>query len=260
MSFDNLTLEREDGIATVTINRPKKLNALNATTLIEIEDAFDALARDDGVRAVIVTGAGDKAFVAGADIRELSEETAITGHRAAQAGQETFRKIEALGKPVVAAVNGFALGGGLELALACHLRVASETAKLGLPEVTLGVIPGYGGTQRLSRLVGRGRALELILTGGHIDAAEAYRIGLVNRVVAPEALLTETVALVKQIIANAPMALRHALAAVDQGLDVAQEQGMLIEATLFGILFGSNDLKEGMAAFLEKRRAEFRGN
>jgi len=259
MNFENLTVTHRDAIATVTVDRPEKLNAMTRETLQELEQAFDALASDDAVRAVIVTGAGDKAFVAGADIKELAEESATTGHLAAQRGQETFRKIEALGKPVVAAINGFALGGGLELALACHLRVASENAKLGLPEVTLGVIPGYGGSQRLARLVGRGRALELILTGAHIDASEAHRIGLVNRVVPKTELLSETEKLVRKIIANGPLALRHALIAVDQGLDVAQEQGMLLEATLFGILFGTDDLREGMNAFLEKRRAEFKG-
>jgi enoyl-CoA hydratase len=259
MNFENLTVTHRDAITTVTVDRPKKLNAMTRETLQELEQVFDALASDDAVRAVIVTGAGDKAFVAGADIKELAEESATTGHLAAQRGQETFRKIEALGKPVVAAINGFALGGGLELALACHLRVASENAKLGLPEVTLGVIPGYGGSQRLARLVGRGRALELILTGAHIDASEAHRIGLVNRVVPATELLSETEKLVRKIIANGPLALRHALIAVDQGLDVAQEQGMLLEATLFGILFGTDDLREGMSAFLEKRRAEFKG-
>ena len=259
MNFENLTVTHRDAIATVTVDRPEKLNAMTRETLQELEQAFDALASDDAVRAVIVTGAGDKAFVAGADIKELAEESATTGHLAAQRGQNTFRKIEALGKPVVAAINGFALGGGLELALACHLRVASENAKLGLPEVTLGVIPGYGGSQRLARLVGRGRALELILTGAHIDASEAHRIGLVNRVVPKTELLSETEKLVRKIIANGPLALRHALIAVDQGLDVAQEQGMLLEATLFGILFGTDDLREGMNAFLEKRRAEFKG-
>lgn len=260
MEFENLSLAHRDGIATLTVDRPKKLNALNRETLDELERAVDALARDDAVRAVVVTGAGDKAFVAGADIKELAEESASTGHLAARRGQEVFRKVETLGKPVVAAINGFALGGGLELALACHLRVASETAKLGLPEVTLGIIPGYGGTQRLARLIGRGRALELILTGRHIDAREAYRIGLVNRVVPAGELTSEADGLLRTIIANAPVALRHALVAVDQGLDVAQEQGMVLESTLFGILFGTDDLREGMAAFLDKRKPEFKGD
>jgi enoyl-CoA hydratase len=259
MQLDNLTVSHHDGVATLVIDRPSKLNALNAQTLSELEQAFDAVAADDAVRGVIVTGAGDKAFVAGADIGELAKETATSGHLAARRGQDVFRKIETSGKPVVAAINGFALGGGLELALACHLRVASDRAKLGLPEVSLGIIPGYGGTQRLARLVGRGRALELILTGAHVDAAEAHRIGLVNRVVPAAELLEQTEKLIRSIIDNAPVALRHALLAVDQGLDIDQEKAMLIEAVLFGILFGTDDLREGMAAFMEKRKAEFKG-
>ncbi len=259
MQFDNLTVTHRDAVTTIVIDRPSKLNALNAETLSEIERAFDAVDHDESVRAVIVTGAGDKAFVAGADIKELAKETATSGHLAARRGQEIFRRIEALGKPVVAAINGFALGGGLELALACHLRVASDRARLGLPEVTLGVIPGYGGTQRLARLVGRGRALEMILTGAHVDATEAHRIGLVNRVVPAAELLDETDKLVRSIIANGPVALRHALLAVDQGLEIDQEKAMLVEAALFGILFGTDDLREGMSAFVDKRKAEFKG-
>lgn len=259
MDLDNLKYETRDGVAFVTIDRPKKLNALNASTLGEIDRVFEAIREDDSVRGVLVTGSGEKAFVAGADIAELARETSTTGANTARRGQGIFRRIETLGKPVVAAVNGFALGGGLELALACHVRVASENAKLGLPEVTLGAIPGYGGTQRLVRLVGRGRALELILTGQHIDAAEAYRIGLVNRVVPLDALQESAQELLQAMIKNAPLALRSALTAVDEGSDIDQEKGLLLEAMLFGILCGTEDLREGMNAFLEKRPAKFRG-
>ena len=259
MSFDNLSLKQRDAVAFLTIDRPKQLNALNEVSLAEIDDVVTALGADPAVRAIIVTGAGDKAFVAGADIKELAAKTAASGYATALKGQAIFRKIESLGKPVIAAVNGFALGGGLELALACHLRVAAEGAKMGLPEVTLGAIPGYGGTQRLVRLVGKGRALEMILTGQPVDAVEAYRIGLVNQVVAAEALLETAEALARKMIRNAPLALSHALLAVDRGLEVGQDEGMLLEATLFGILCASEDLHEGMGAFLEKRAAKFEG-
>jgi enoyl-CoA hydratase len=259
MSYQNLTSVETEGIACLAVDRPKKLNALNAETMAELEAAFSRYGADESVRAVIVTGTGEKAFVAGADISELARETGATGHRTALRGQALFRRIETLGKPVIAAIHGFALGGGLELALACHVRIASPSAKLGLPEVTLGAIPGYGGTQRLSRIVGRGRALEMILTGDPIDAEEAYRIGLVNRVVPAEALLEAARALARRMIRNAPLALRHALLAVDQGLEADLEKGMLLEATLFGILCGTEDLREGMNAFLEKRAAKFQG-
>jgi enoyl-CoA hydratase len=259
MELKSLQLSTTDGIARLTVNRPQKLNAMNAETLLEIDSAFSRLGADEAVRAVVVTGAGEKAFIAGADIQELALLTATTGHSAALGGQGVFRRIETMAKPVVAAINGFALGGGLELALSCHLRVAAEGARLGLPEVTLGAIPGYGGTQRLSRLVGRGRALEMILTGDPIDAAEAHRIGLVNRVVPKEALIDSATDLAKRMIRNGPLALKHALLAVDRGLDMDLENGLLLEATLFGILCGTEDLKEGMNAFLEKRKAAFRG-
>jgi enoyl-CoA hydratase len=260
MGYENLKVEERDGVAVVTIDRPKKLNAMNAETLGEIDRVFEELGSSSSVRAVICTGAGDRAFVAGADISELAKETGTTGHRTAARGQGVFRRIETLGKPVIAAINGFALGGGLELALACHVRIATEAAKLGLPEVTLGAIPGYGGTQRLSRIVGRGRALEMILTGDPIDAAEAFRVGLVNRVVpAGESLLDAALALARRMTRNAPIALRHALQAVDQGLEADLEKGLLLEATLFGILCGTEDLREGMTAFLEKRPAKFEG-
>jgi enoyl-CoA hydratase len=259
MEPKSLLLSTEDGVARLTVNRPQKLNAMNAETLDEIDSVFTRLAADDAVRAVVVTGAGEKAFIAGADIQELALLNGTTGHSAALRGQSVFRRIETLGKPVIAAINGFALGGGLELALSCHLRVAAEGARLGLPEVTLGAIPGYGGTQRLSRLVGRGRALEMILTGDPIDAAEAHRIGLVNRVVPREALLDSANELARRMIRNGPLALKHALLAVDRGLDLDLQNGLLLEATLFGILCGTEDLKEGMNAFLEKRKAAFRG-
>ena len=259
MDLQNLKLETRDEVTLLTVNRPQKLNAMNHETMAELDRAFSHLGSDEAVRAVVITGAGEKAFVAGADIQELARETATTGHLTALRGQSIFRRIETLGKPVIAAINGFALGGGLELALSCHVRVAAEWVKLGLPEVTLGAIPGYGGTQRLSRLVGRGRAYEMILTGDPVDAAEALRIGLVNRVVPKESLLETADTLTRRMVRNAPLALRHALLAIDQGLEVDLEKGLLLEATLFGILCGTEDLREGMNAFLEKRKAAFRG-
>jgi enoyl-CoA hydratase len=259
MDLQNLKLSTREAIALLTVNRPQKLNAMNYETMAELDRVFSHLEGDETVRAVIVTGEGEKAFIAGADIQELARETATTGHRTALRGQSIFRRIETLGKPVIAAINGFCLGGGLELALSCHVRVAAEGAKLGLPEVTLGAIPGYGGTQRLARLVGRGLASEMILTGDPVDAAEALRIGLVNRVVPGESLLETAEALARRMVRNAPMALRHALLAIDQGLEADQEKGLLLEATLFGILCGTEDLREGMTAFLEKRKAAFRG-
>jgi len=259
MDLQTLKLETRDEVALLTVNRPQKLNAMNYETMAELDRAFAHLGSDEAVRAVVITGAGEKAFIAGADIQELARETATTGHVTALRGQSIFRRIETLGKPVIAAINGFALGGGLELALSCHVRVAAEWVKLGLPEVTLGAIPGYGGTQRLSRLVGRGRAYEMILTGDPVDAAEALRIGLVNRVVPKESLLETADTLARRMVRNAHFALRHALLAIDQGVEVDLEKGMLLEATLFGILCGTEDLREGMNAFLEKRKAAFRG-
>jgi enoyl-CoA hydratase len=259
MDLQSLKLSTREGVALLTVNRPQKLNAMNYETMVELERVFAHLGAEEEVRAVIVTGEGEKAFIAGADIQELARETATTGHLTALRGQSILRRIETLGKPVIAAINGFCLGGGLELALSCHVRVAAEGAKLGLPEVTLGAIPGYGGTQRLSRLVGRGVASEMILTGDPVDAAEALRIGLVNRVVPRESLLDTADSLARRMIRNAPMALRHALLAIDQGLEVDLEKGLLLEATLFGILCGTEDLREGMNAFLEKRKAAFRG-
>jgi enoyl-CoA hydratase len=249
----------EAAIGTVTINRPDKLNALNGRTIEELDAAFRALAADPDVRGVIVTGAGDKAFVAGADIAELATMNPLSGIATSRSGQQTFRFLETMGKPVLAAVNGFALGGGLELALACHLRVASTNARFGLPEVRLGIIPGYGGTIRLPRIVGRGRALELILSGEMIDANEAHRIGLVNRVFEPATLRDEATSFMKKIVANGPVALQLALEAVDHAEAAATADALVHESDLFGLLAGTGDMKEGMQAFLEKRAARFQG-
>jgi len=259
MAFDNLLLDRDGAVASVTINRPAVLNALNAQTLDELRRAVLALQRDDGVRVVILTGAGDKAFVAGADINELAVQTPITGREHALAGQHVLDLIENLGKPVIAAINGYALGGGCELAMACTLRLAADTAKLGQPEITLGLIPGYAGTQRLSRLVGKGRAMELILTGAPIPAAEAVRIGLVNRVVAAAALMTEARKLAAALAAQAPVALRYIMSAINKGLEMPFAEGCVFEATLFGLVAATDDMREGTRAFLEKRKANFTG-
>jgi len=259
MSYETLKVETRDGFAVVTVNRPDKLNALNARTLEELGQAVEALAHDAAVGGVILTGAGEKAFVAGADIAELAACGPLEGRRLARRGQGLLDRIEGLGKPVVAAVNGFALGGGCELALACHVRVAAEGARLGTPEVKLGLMCGYGGTQRLARLVGRGRALELLLTGEMVDAQEALRIGLVNRVVPRERLLTEAEALLKKMLANGPLALRATLEAVGAGLDLPLSEGLRLEASLFAMLCASEDMKEGTGAFLEKRPPRFTG-
>jgi enoyl-CoA hydratase len=259
-SFEYVTLEKRDGVAVLTVNRPDKLNALNAATIAELDSAVRDVAADEGVRGLLVTGAGRKAFVAGADIAELATMGPLSGVQVSRQGQATFRMLERLAKPVVAAVNGFALGGGLELALACHMRVASSSARFGLPEVKLGIIPGYGGTLRLPRLVGRGRALELILTGEMIDAAEALRIGLVNRVVEDAArVVEEAEALLRKIIGNGPVALAMALEAVDHGMSATVEEAQVLESNLFGLLASTEDMREGMAAFLEKRQAAFEG-
>ncbi|HUF50067.1 MAG TPA: enoyl-CoA hydratase-related protein [Longimicrobiales bacterium] len=256
----NIDVTREsDGVAIVTIDRPDKLNALNAETVRQLDDAVRELAADQAVRALILTGAGEKAFVAGADIGELSRMGPVDGVRVSRAGQDTFRMLERLPKPAIAAVNGFALGGGLELALACHIRIASSKAKFGLPEVKLGIIPGYGGTVRLARLVGRGRATELMLTGEMIDAGEAYRIGLVNRVEEPAALLDAARELARRIVANGPLAIAFALEAVDRGMSTTIDDAQILESNLFGLLASTSDMREGMAAFLEKRQAQFQG-
>jgi enoyl-CoA hydratase len=257
--YENIKTENKDGVLVITIDRPKVLNALNAHTVQEIGAAFDAARDDDSVKAVILTGAGEKAFVAGADIGELAQMTPITGKATSERGQRVFRAIEKFPKPVIAAVNGFALGGGCELALACHIRIASDKAQLGLPEVTLGIIPGYGGTQRMARLLGKGRALELILTGDRIKADEAERIGLVNRVVPADQLMTVAEEMARTIAKRGPLAVRAAIEAVMSGSDMPFEEGQFLEATLFGLLASTDDMKEGMGAFLEKRAAEFKG-
>jgi len=259
MPYSSLLYDLRDGVATITINRPDKLNALNDTVIDELGQAVGAVEADGAVRGVILTGAGPKAFVAGADIAELSRQGPLDGKARALVGQAVFRRLERLGKPVIAAVNGFALGGGCELAMACHIRIASDRAKFGQPEVKLGIGPGYGGTVRLPRLVGRGRALELLLTGEVIDAQEAYRIGLVNRVVPGDRLLAEAEALLRTILANGPLAVRLCLEAVDTGLEIPSEEALKLEANSFGLLASTHDMREGMTAFLEKRPAAFQG-
>jgi enoyl-CoA hydratase len=258
-SYENLKTENRDGVLVITIDRPKVLNALNADTVEELRRAFRDAREDEAVKCVILTGGGDKAFVAGADINELARMTPITGKDIAERGQRTFRAIERFPKPVIAAINGFALGGGCELALACHIRIASDKAQLGLPEVTLGIIPGYGGTQRMARLLGKGKALELILTGDRVKADEAERIGLVNRVVPADQLMIVAEELARKIASRGPLAVRAAIEAVMSGSEMPFEEGQFLEATLFGLLASTEDMKEGMGAFIEKRAAEFRG-
>ena len=258
-TFENLLYEVSGGVATITVNRPKVGNALNRATLGELEAAFTAVQKDAAVRAAIVTGAGEKFFIAGADINELKENTPLSAKEIARRGQFLFSFVERLGKPVVAAINGFCLGGGLELASACTFRTASKNAVVGLPEVKLGVIPGYGGTQRLPRLVGIGRAMEMILTGEPINADEAFRIGLVNHVWESAELLPKTRELVDKMLARGPIALRFALEAAFRGLDLPLDEGLNAESNLFGLLCTTQDMKEGMAAFLEKRPAQFKG-
>jgi enoyl-CoA hydratase len=259
MSFDNLLLERDGAVAILTVNRPKVLNALNTQTLDELRRAILEIKRDDGVRAVVLTGAGEKSFIAGADINELATQTPTSGREHAITGQHILDLIEHLGKPVIAAINGFALGGGCELAMACSIRLAAETARLGQPEINLGLIPGYAGTQRLSRIVGRGRALELLLTGDQVTAQEAYRLGLVNRVVPAAELMTEAKKLAATLAAKAPIAVRYILEAVHKGVEMPFAQAQVFEATLFGLVASTEDMREGTKAFLEKRKAEFKG-
>jgi enoyl-CoA hydratase len=258
-SFEHLLLERDGTIATVTINRPKLLNALSTQTIDELRRAVLALKHDAGIRVAILTGAGDKAFAAGADITELAELTPASGREHVRRGQHVLDLIEQLGKPVIAAVNGYALGGGCELAMACTMRIAAESAKLGQPEINLGLIPGYAGTQRLSRLIGRGRALEMLLTGEPVSAAEALRLGLVNRVVAPAELMPAARTLAATIAAKPPIAVRYILDAVHSGLSMPFAEAEAHEATLFGLAASTDDMREGTRAFLEKRKPEFKG-
>ena len=259
MSFENLLVERDGPVTTITFNRPKVLNALNAQTLKELRTAIEAAAMDDSTRVLILTGAGEKAFVAGADINELAVQTPVGGRDHARHGQRLFDRIERFGKPVIAAVNGFALGGGCELAMACTLRIASDTARFGQPEINLGLIPGYAGSQRLPRLVGRGRAHELLLTGDMISAEEAWRIGLVNKVVPAAQLMDEAKKLAQALAAKAPIAVRYILDAVASGGDMGFAEAEDHEATLFGLVSTTEDMREGTRAFLEKRKPTFTG-
>jgi enoyl-CoA hydratase len=259
MTYHSLLFDVKDGIAFITINRPDKLNALNDQVVNELADAAERVATDDAIKGALLTGAGQKAFVAGADIADLATQGPFDGKARALRGQAMLRRFETCGKPVVAAINGYALGGGCELAMACHLRIASETAKFGQPEVKLGIAPGYGGTQRLPRIVGKGNALHLILTGEMIDAAEAHRIGLVSQVVPAGELLAKAEQTLRGIVAMGPLAVRLAIEAVDQGLEMTLDEGLLLEANHFGLLAATEDMKEGLTAFLEKRPARFRG-
>jgi enoyl-CoA hydratase/carnithine racemase len=259
MSFENVLLSKKNSIAYVTVNRPKVLNALNMATMEELRSAFTDIKNDREIRVAILTGSGEKAFIAGADIAELAEHDALSGKEYTHRGQSVLDLIEHLGKPVIACINGFALGGGCEMALACTMRLASENAKLGQPEVKLGIIPGYGGSQRLPRLVGKGMAMQLVLTGEMISAQEAHRIGLVNEVTAAASLIPRAEAIAQKIIANAPLAIQYAMEAVNQGMEMTLAEGLYLEATLFGMCCATEDKKEGTGAFLEKRAAQFKG-
>jgi enoyl-CoA hydratase len=258
-TLENVSYEKKGAIAYVTVNRPKVLNALNAATIRDLRTAFEDAREDGSVRGVILTGAGGKAFVAGADITEVARVTAVEAAEMTNRGQALANLIENLGKPVIAAVNGFALGGGCELAMACTIRLATENASFGQPEVKLGVIPGYGGTQRLPRLVGRGRALQLILSGGMIGAQEAYRVGLVNEVVPAGALIARAEEILEQIFGNAPLAVKFAIEAVNKGLETSQAEGLVMESSFFALCASTDDKKEGTSAFLEKRAPKFAG-
>ena len=259
MTYENILLEKKNAIAYVTVNRPKVLNALNTATMAELGSAFQEIKTDPAIRVAILTGAGEKAFVAGADIGELAKQDAVSGKEFAHRGQAVFDLIENLGKPVIACINGFALGGGCELALACTMRLASDNAKLGQPEVKLGIIPGYGGSQRLPRLVGKGLAMQMLLAGEMITAQEAHRIGLVNEVTSVAELIPRAEAIAAKIIANAPLAVQYAMEAVNKGMDMTLAAGLYLEASLFGVCCATEDKTEGTAAFLEKRPAAFKG-
>jgi len=259
LTLANVVYEKKGGFAYVMVNRPKVLNALNKATWTDLRTAFEDARDDAAVRGVILTGAGSKAFIAGADIGELARVTAFEAEQSSRFGQEVLDLIEDLGKPVIAAVNGFALGGGCETAMACTIRIAAENAQFGQPEVKLGLVPGGGGTQRLPRLVGKGRALQLILSGEIINAAEAYRIGLVNEIVPATDLIARAEAVLKQIAANAPIAIKFALEVTNKGLETSQSEGLLLEASYFGLCAATEDKKEGTSAFLEKRAPQFHG-
>jgi len=259
MNLENLIYEKRDGIAWMTFNRPKVLNALNRKTVEELREALLDARDDASVRVVILTGSGEKAFVAGADIGELALQTPVNGKEFSLFGQGVFHLLETLGKPSICAINGFALGGGCELALACSIRIASKTAKLGQPEVKLGILPGYGGSQRLARLCGKGIAHELCLTGEMVTAEEAQRMGLVNHIYEPAQLLPAAEALAKKIIANGPLAVKFTMEAIERGVEMPLEEGLFLEATLFGVACATEDMREGTRAFLEKRSAEFKG-
>src|SRR5712675_2001805 len=259
MAYENIKLEKHDHIATVTIDRPKVLNALNMATMTELRAAFTELRDDVDTRVVLLTGAGEKAFVAGADINELNKNNPVEAKAYTHRGQAVLELIENLGKPVIACINGFALGGGCELALACTMRLASDNAKLGQPEVKLGIIPGYGGTQRLPRLVGKGIAMQMVLAGEMITAQEAHRIGLVNEVTAAAELVPRAEAIAAKIIANAPLAVQYAMEAVNKGMEMTLSEGLYLEAVLFAVACATEDKKEGTTAFLEKRAAVFKG-
>ncbi len=259
MIYQNLILRKSEGIGWIAVNRPEKLNAMNIATVGELQAAFEEFEADPEVKAVILTGTGEKAFIAGADIGEFSGLNAEAGRHFARRGQDMTRTIENCGKPVIAAVNGFALGGGTEIAMACHIRIASENAKMGQPEVKLGIIPGYGGTQRLPRLVGKGKAMELIFSGRMVDAREALEIGLVNKVVPLADLPAAAEAMAREIIKNAPLAIAYAVQAINRGLDKGLDDGLEIEAEVFGRSCGTEDAREGSQAFLEKRKPNFRG-